>query len=266
MAELKKKELIAALAEFDAVAEEVVRLRTEEDPRDPIAHALDRVRFWPQPVREAVNLHRKEHGDATDESLTHESARRLNNALGSGERWDASWEVKGWREVERLETHERVFEVTLLGIDLPVEGEELIPIVRRRTDEPDVDEVLAEPWVHEKAREPSPSDFCECAHTRGSHNHEDKTLGGQYTDCELCDCKEFRLLGPGMTKLKIEETPPDPHPMLTIPDTEDEGAAITFLRQLVGEAGLDEPDPESWMALQRLLAKGWRIVPPREED
>lgn len=244
MADPKKQDLVGALAMLDSIAEQVVEhLRPPDGSRYPIADALDAARFWPEPVRLAVNAYRKEHGDATDEALTHEAARRISAEFGSGDRWDASWEVKGWEEVERLETGERLFEVRMLGIDLPADGEELIPIKRRGAD----------------LDQPSPTDFCNCAHTRGSHQPNDG-------ECDLCGCKEFRLLGPGMSKLNVEELPTDPHPTLTIPDVENEDDAITFLRQLVGEAGSCEPGPEEWMALQRLLAKGWRIVQPKDSS
>lgn len=262
--DLKKADLLAALAGIDAAAEQVV---TQADTRGEtlwIVKTLDSARFFSEPVRLAVDRRREETGDATHESLLHESARRLHAEFTAQD--EPSWEVKGWREIERLETGERVFEVKLLGVALPAEGEELIP-VKRRSDEHFTPLIRTEtPMfnVSDVRAIQSPEDFCECAHTRGSH-YAEPLIGGEirdYGECgmEGCSCKKFRLLAAGVEG--VEESPPDPHPDLTMPSADEEGAAITFLRQFTGSAGLDAPDPEGWMALQRLLSAGWRIVPP----
>jgi hypothetical protein len=250
MSDLKKSDLISALSGIDTAAEQVATEAATKGRDLWIARTLDSARFFSEPVRLAVDAHREEVGDATHESLLHEKARRLAAEFSDNE---PSWEVRGWREVKRLETGERVFEVVLLGVDLPVEAEELIPI-KSRSDVPD------KPMFFDSTKmvmEGEPSDFCKCAHTRGTHDPATRH------PCTLCDCEEFELLSAGVEG--VEESPPDPHPMLTIPDVEDEGSAITFLRQFVSAAGLEDPDPETWMALQRLLAAGWRIVPPRTD-
>ncbi len=227
MGELKKRDMLAALAGLDAAAEQVTD-EAQARGMDPwIGKTLDSARFWAEPVRDAVNALRKERGDATEESLMHEAIRRVNHEFGDS----PSWEVRGWREVERKETGERVFEVVVLGVDLPQEGEMLIPASQRGSDSP----------------EAAPTDFCECAHTRGSHT-------GQ--SCDLCDCNKFRLLGPGMTKLHVEEMPPPPESDLP------ERPAILFLEAWREEASIPDLDPAEIMALQRLVSEGWRFTPP----
>jgi len=245
MGDLKKQDLLAALAGIDAAAEQVVE-EAKARGMDPwVGQTLDSARFFPEPVRLAVDARREEAGDAGSESLLHERARRIYTEL-TAER-EPAWEVKRWREAERLETGERVFEVELLGIDLPVEGEELIPIQRRTDEAPESAYFYF-----------LPSDFCECGHTRGSHRD-----GGLHP-CLIdgCQCEAFRLMASGVEG--VEEMPPDPHTDLSILDVATENSAIAFIRQLTDEAGLAEPDPELWMALQRLVSKGWRITPPAD--
>lgn len=238
MAELKKKDLLSALADLDGAAEHVIEALKLDGGSQAVAKALDRARFWPEEVRDAVNALRKERGDATDEDLMHEAIRRINHEFTDGTK---GWEVKGWREVERLETGERVFEVELLGVELPVEGEELI-----RAKLPD----------EEEQGEAKSSDFCKCGHTRGSHVESEDWC------CLICTCEHFHLLAAGVEG--IEEPPPDPHALLTIPDVPNEKLAIRFWEEMTEEATLDEADATTWMALQRLLDKGWRFIPPPE--
>lgn len=247
MSELKKADLLDALAGLDAAVEQVIEDVRLQDRRHPCIGALDRARSWPKPLRDAVNVLRKERGMVTDELLMHETIRRINNEFVTS----PSWEVKSWREIERLETSERIFEVTLLGVDLPKEGEELIPAERRGGD---------------LVTEEKPSDFCTCGHTRGSHYLEIPAFGHgtEPAECGVkgCQCSRFRLLASGVEG--VEEPPPDPHPLLTIPNAPDEALAMCFLSELAEEAALMEVDPQTWMALQRLVSKGWRFTPPAD--
>jgi hypothetical protein len=240
--DLKKKELLAALADLDGAAEHVIEALKLDGGSQAVAKALDRARFWPEAVRDAVNAVRKERGDVTDEDLMHEAIRRINQEFTDGTK---GWEVKHWREVDRLETGERVFEVELLGVELPVDGEELI---RAKLPE-------------EPSGEGQPSDFCQCAHTRGSH------LESEHWRCVIdgCGCEGFRLLAAGVEG--IEEPPLVPGEAEKLnPDVVIEKAAIRFWREMEHEASLDEADAATWMALQRLIDAGWRFLPPPEES
>lgn len=174
------------------------------------------------------------------------------------------WEVKSWCELERegdgapeRPGGTRLFALEVRGPELPVKGERLIPAVNRGEDE---DDPLGAGKI---------SDFCRCGHTRGSH-FANAPVGGRiksYADCGVkgCSCGRFELLAAGVEG--VEEMPPDPgQPEGLSPQEAIEGAAITFWRAMEREAGLDQADPETWMALQRLIDKGWRFLPPPEES
>lgn len=155
--------------------------------------------------------------------------------------WDTSWEVKDWRELKRLENGERLFEVVLLGIDLPALHEELVPLRKRA----------------EGAEETGPvTDFCQCGHTRGSHERDDAHA------CLMhgCDCNAFRLLAAGVEG--VEEMPPAPRQGEVLPEED----ALQFLEELREESGMPFHDAKTLMALQRLVSSGWRLVPPKSED
>ena len=164
------------------------------------------------------------------------------------------WKVRKWTELERMDggiggPGKRLFALEVVGVDLPVEGEHLVPAATRGEEESAAAKI---------------SDFCRCGHTLGSHGVP--ADGSEYRPCviEGCSCGNYRLLAAGVEG--VEEMPPDPHSEPLNPDTVIESAAIQFMRELEREAGLHTADPETWMALQRLIDKGWRFLPPPERS
>jgi hypothetical protein len=236
----KKKEVLSSLATLDSAAGALLAAAEEDLPLAAALANLAEARLFPTGVRTSVDALREETGEWNREELQHDAIRRVKETLTRS----PSWEVKDWSEVHRHETGEREFLVRLLGHELPVEGETLIPD-KLRGDGSSEDAVVA-----------APSDFCTCAHTRGSHGVVGES--GK-APCSICDCANFTLLGPGMAKLNVEEMPPPPE------ETLPESPALRFVEALFEEANFPEgAGAQTFMALQRLVDQGWRVEPPRE--